>query len=578
MFFVLNAGRSGSRAVAETLSQSPNCECRHEPYPQLARESVEYLYGQRTSEELVGILRDTRAPTVDGRIYGETNHRLSWLIRPLIEAFPDAQLVWLLRDGRDFVSSGYQRGWYDSDEGLHPSDDFRRFRPRGDRVRDCSANQWHEMSRFEKICWQWSFTNRTIQSELERARPADYRVVRIEFLGERLPELCDWLGIEPVDFVISRSNAREQRGEAAVDTPQRNVVDEILTWTQWSPEQRQAFERHCASMMDDRYPGWRDESGRWQVLDDELEGRSRLLSASGVGGKVLSHPGKPDPGRANWEEALLGIRSEIAELRVLRGQHASLLTTHKRLARLYERSEEQLGQLAREMKREARETKQDPTPSVNPLEGEVRALERQLLTERHRRKLLEGSVSHRIGRGLVSVARGPLRVVGRLRSAPRRPEALAGPDASKEPDGASQATAKAEDLGRSGDGHVNRHEVRALFLVLGADASRVEDLVEEVGRLQLMMRSFRPFFMTDCAATEVFIRHGYPFDYVTPFEEWVENRGVEGWSDYVDDRVRSILDAYSPDRTIVVEGGKDLPAIRRGFLNEVLALPPGSKG
>ena len=99
----------------------------------------------------------------------------------------------------------------------------------------------------------------------------------------------------------------------------------------------------------------------------------------------------------------------------------------------------------------------------------------------------------------------------------------------------------------------------------------MEDLVGEVARLQLMLRSFSPLFPTDCTATHAFVRHDYPFEYLTSFEDWVEIRRVEGRTEYVEGRMRSILDAYCPDRIIVVEAGKELSAIRRGFLNELLA-------
>ena len=54
----------------------------------------------------------------------------------LASIFPDAQFVWLVRDGRDFVTSALQRGWFDTSRPGFHSDALERTRLRGDYVGD----------------------------------------------------------------------------------------------------------------------------------------------------------------------------------------------------------------------------------------------------------------------------------------------------------------------------------------------------------------------------------------------------------------------------------------------------------
>jgi hypothetical protein len=112
MFFVVSTGRCGSKSIADLLNASPDCVCVHELEPRLISEATAYLYGDLRHEEAVTLLRSTRPSTRNGKQFGESNHKLSYLIPAINAAFPDAKFVWLVRDGRRTVESMYKRGWY----------------------------------------------------------------------------------------------------------------------------------------------------------------------------------------------------------------------------------------------------------------------------------------------------------------------------------------------------------------------------------------------------------------------------------------------------------------------------------
>ena len=113
MYFVLSTGRAGSRTIATALNQLPGTVCRHHPKPELAAEATAFHLGEYSRDELAETLKETRPETVDGKVYGEVALQHTLLFPVLRDVFPQAQYIWLIRDGRDSVASMYYRGWYD---------------------------------------------------------------------------------------------------------------------------------------------------------------------------------------------------------------------------------------------------------------------------------------------------------------------------------------------------------------------------------------------------------------------------------------------------------------------------------
>ena len=172
MLFVLNTGRAGSRSIANVLSQHPELVCTHEPLPRLVEETAEYRYGRLPAADLSAILAETRPPSIDGRRYAESANRLSLAIPVLASTFPDAQFIWLMRDGREVVSSGMQRGWFDPT--VVKDTQWERHRLRGDELGEVDPEEWARWSPFRRVCWLWRRTNELIGSDLA-ARLADHR-------------------------------------------------------------------------------------------------------------------------------------------------------------------------------------------------------------------------------------------------------------------------------------------------------------------------------------------------------------------------------------------------------------------
>jgi hypothetical protein len=256
MFFVLSTGRSGTQTMARALSQIPGCYCPHEPEPTLIAESSGYRHGQVSAEEVRRVLADTRLPLADGRVYGESNQTLSLLIPELVQVFPQAKFVWLVRNGLDVVASAVGRGWYPTEQGgWDRLGDRRRFwvshRIRGDLCGDVPASQWVTMSSFERCCWYWSYVNRIISQDLSEHALHRFRQIRLEQIDSELAPAARWLGLPAMILPPSRAHNRVSGYR-------------VYGWQDWTISEREQFAHWCGADMDRYYPSWRSDSGEWR--------------------------------------------------------------------------------------------------------------------------------------------------------------------------------------------------------------------------------------------------------------------------------------------------------------------------
>lgn len=369
MFFVLSTGRAGSRTVAATLSQSPDCVCLHEPHPQLIEEATRYRYGELAGKEVARTLADSRPRTVEGKIYGEANNRLSLVVPVLRDVFPESRFVWLVRDGRDFVTSALQRAWFQPG-GEASSNLWETWRPQGDRLGVVDPDEWASWTAFRRVCWLWAYQNRLIQQDLEGAGDARCWLLRLEELSESLDELATFLGIERTSWSVPRMNARQVATTSDPNPfePRVNLVSTVASWQDWSREHHEIFEHECGPLMDELYPTWREEEGG-QTRPDEAN-VSTLPRGAG--------------------EALTALRSDMGELKLLRGELQALLAHHRRTTRWHEEQLDRAHKETLEWRRHA-----------DKAHAEVEAAQR-------REQEVRTSTSFRLGHALVRAAKAVL--------------------------------------------------------------------------------------------------------------------------------------------------------------------------
>ena len=222
MDFVVGTGRCGTMTITELLNRCPQIKAEHEPEPRLIREGTEYLSGKLTHPDAM----EAFAPFDTWDINVVVNHKISTMLPVVKDVFPEAKIIWLIRDVRTFISSVMARNWYipGKDKGLYGA--FRL--PAPDYITDPVA----------KCAWYWQYFNWRIQRDMG---DLPYMMVKMEEINERSGEIFDFLDYErPLDLTTRTLNATGNKSK-------------LVPWTQWSVEQFFEVDNHAGDIMEEHY-------------------------------------------------------------------------------------------------------------------------------------------------------------------------------------------------------------------------------------------------------------------------------------------------------------------------------------
>lgn len=204
--FALSTGRVGTKTLTALLALSPRVVSVHEPEPRLVKASFDaYLEGSKADGEkwraVVLAARDDLVCEANrkGRVYVETNNRLTYLAGALAAAFPASRFIHLHRHPYEVVRSAMRRGYYQQHNW-----DFARIRPRPD---DPLARDWAGLPPLHKCAWYWAQSNADALAWLETLPPERRLVVRADalFAGDQatLERIFGFVGVEmpPVAWI-----------------------------------------------------------------------------------------------------------------------------------------------------------------------------------------------------------------------------------------------------------------------------------------------------------------------------------------------------------------------------------------
>jgi acetyltransferase-like isoleucine patch superfamily enzyme len=239
VIFVLSTGRSGSQAISKVFAQHDNIDSFHEPHYQIIRISTELEHGVITREQAKFELQSIYCNSLvysRNIVYLESEHRLFNLVQILKELIPESKFIWLIRDGRDVVSSTFGRGWYNPDKeaGAKPLINkipgiWDYYRLDADKAGIIDHDDWVKMDIFSKNCWYWSYVNESIERQLSSLRKEDKFFVKIENLSNSITELCDFIGVanEKMEVFISNSaNYKVKKYEEWTDK-EKNIFSDL---------------------------------------------------------------------------------------------------------------------------------------------------------------------------------------------------------------------------------------------------------------------------------------------------------------------------------------------------------------
>jgi hypothetical protein len=185
------------------------------------------------------------------------------------------------------------------------------------------------------------------------------------------------------------------------------------------------------------------------------------------------------------------------------------------------------------------------------------------------------SESYRLGHAIVRTFTSPVQTLRRLgsrRGASRRGSA---PRRAQSRRGSSERTGDAGAFPIPGGdrtaGPLFERASTTMFVAWGLSADELRSLADDVSRLQLMLRDFKPLFVTDSQTWSGFQEHGYWFEYIPSAEEWRHHHDPDEWPEYIAGRMDSIIATYAPDRIVVYDhDGTANQALRSGVLNSIV--------
>ncbi|BCS33193.1 hypothetical protein TBR22_A24200 [Luteitalea sp. TBR-22] len=242
--FVLSTGRGGTETLTALAGLSPGLVASHEPFPRLIKASYDaYLAGASVATDrhwidLVLASRDdlVRGAVQKGKVYVETNNRLTYLAPALATAFPASRFIHVYRDPFAFVRSAMRRRYFAGHDW-----DFARVRPRPD---EPLAATWNTLPRIECCAWLWARTNSDAHAWMSTLPPERRLSLRAEDLFEGRPETLQavfgFCGVE----VPPRERVQEVLG-AKLNAQQHGNFPEAGAWAE---EERERVWKYTADI------------------------------------------------------------------------------------------------------------------------------------------------------------------------------------------------------------------------------------------------------------------------------------------------------------------------------------------
>jgi hypothetical protein len=236
--FIVSTGRTGTTFLARLLQQHPSVYGCHEPRPSLRTLGLDFVYGKTSHTAAGRAFRRWRSPYAhycrihDCRFYIEANNYLFSLVDVIRNVIPHARFIHIVRDGRDYVRSALSRNWY------HPQDYTYRLQASLFPA-DPYASQWQNMSRFEKICWEWQKKDSLILSATQDAPDTLHVTFESMFDDPSCTGLIRVLTFIGIDDEMVRQKALSSIAHKHNAMPRYAVP----RWQEWTARQKEIFER-----------------------------------------------------------------------------------------------------------------------------------------------------------------------------------------------------------------------------------------------------------------------------------------------------------------------------------------------
>ncbi len=233
IFFVLAIGRSGTKFLAELLATDESAYIVHEPVKEDFQAYQNAFYNNAKARDYIERFRKkeiylrARGKQID--TYGEVNSVLRRHYNALNEAFPQANFIHLIRDGREVVRSMFSRKTMTSEDPntrlIHPKKE------------DPWRKQWPTMTRFERLCWYWQVENHYLRNSIGYTVQFKKLISSYNYFKEKVLD-------------ILQLNIKEDVWRLAINTPKNTTKRYLIShWSDWDNKRKEAFEKICGTEM-----------------------------------------------------------------------------------------------------------------------------------------------------------------------------------------------------------------------------------------------------------------------------------------------------------------------------------------
>jgi len=201
-------------------------------------------------EEAKKLLLSYRKKFIENKkyeVFVESNYHYYGLIDIVNETFSNSKLIYILRDGRDWVRSFLNKGGLYSYKDWHTFFNTRLNPYMFDE--DPFKDEWKQMSLFEKHCWAWKKMNEYALSTIKNNPNA--KIIYFEDIFENkkkyenIKKLIEFVTNFP-NYGNIKYNPNKIFLEKKMNKSQKNCFPH---WRDWEQDLRLKFNLHCEPLM-----------------------------------------------------------------------------------------------------------------------------------------------------------------------------------------------------------------------------------------------------------------------------------------------------------------------------------------
>lgn len=235
--FVLSTGRCGTGLITEIFGKSKKLRVEHNPKPELeyASSAIHHESAGIQAQKIAVLAARFDLFFLDsylrGKVYTETNNRISLFAPGIAELLPNAKFIHLVRNPADFVRSGMRRGYYKVGIIQHQ------------RLNGAGHRGWNSFSRLEKVAWEWNEINSKIEAFKTNVAAVRTLTIKSEDLftnPEITQTMFDFIELENPFYGVKGAE-KLKRLQASPVNEQR--VGEFPKFQDWSDVEKIGFKR-----------------------------------------------------------------------------------------------------------------------------------------------------------------------------------------------------------------------------------------------------------------------------------------------------------------------------------------------